>query len=80
MLPSYPVLVSHRELRPLVPFVEIAFQASVAGRQNCPRISIDLVARSNSLTCKIIHIRPETGPDLATEPALHPIRERLTRL
>ena len=65
----------------LLPFVESAFRHGPAAPQDCPWISIDLVAKKDSLTCKIIHSRPETGPaDPATEPDLSSIRARLTRL
>ncbi|HEX8505466.1 MAG TPA: sensor histidine kinase [Hymenobacter sp.] len=64
----------------LLPFVENAFRHGTAGSQDCPWISIDLVANKNSLTCKIIHGRPETGPDPAAEPELRSVRERLARL
>jgi hypothetical protein len=64
----------------LLPFVENAFRHGTTAPQDCPWISIDLVAKKNSLTCKIIHSRPENGSDPAAEPDLHSIRERLARL
>ncbi|WP_167856582.1 sensor histidine kinase [Hymenobacter metallicola] len=64
----------------LLPFVENAIRHGTAASQDCPWISIDLVAKKHSLTCKVIHSRPEAGPDPAAEPELRNVRERLARL
>jgi hypothetical protein len=64
----------------LLPFVENAFRHATAAPHECPWISIDLVAKKNSLTCKIIHSRSEAGPVPVEESDLRSVQERLARL
>ena len=64
----------------LLPLLENAFRHGAGPLQECPWISIDLVARPRSLTLKIINSQPEGHPDWQPGPGLRTLRERLNRL
>ena len=62
----------------LLPFVENAFRLVTETAQECPWLSLDLVAKRHSLTFKVISSHPPAiAPDDA---ALHSVRQRLARL
>ncbi|WP_210516071.1 sensor histidine kinase [Hymenobacter terricola] len=64
----------------LLPFVENAFRHGADTRQDYPWVSLDLVAKKNSFTFKVINSRPQTGPAPDEETELGSVRERLARL
>jgi hypothetical protein len=62
----------------LLPFVENAFRLVTETAQDCPWLSLDLVAKRHSLTFKVISSRP---PDANSDnAALHSVHQRLARL
>ena len=66
----------------LLPLVENAFRHGTAAGLDCPWVSIDLLAKHNSIIFKIINSRAEAGAS-APEPAaagLNSLRQRLARL
>ncbi len=61
----------------LLPFVENAFRHGTGKGLECPWVSIDLVAKKNSVTFKVINSRSPAAPDLREGPGLRSVRQRL---
>ena len=64
----------------LLPLLENAFRYGTGTRQECPWVSIDLVAKSRSLTFKVINSQPNAPADWHEGPGLRTLRQRLERL
>ncbi|MDB5235752.1 MAG: hypothetical protein JWR44_2745 [Hymenobacter sp.] len=64
----------------LLPFLENAFRHGTDGEQECPWVSIDLVAKRNSLTLKVINSCRHAVPGVSGGPDLGDIRQRLSHL
>ena len=64
----------------LLPLLENAVRHGTGPQQECPWLSIDLVARPHSLTVKVINSRPAGPPDWQAGAGLRTLRERLHRL
>jgi hypothetical protein len=72
----------HHAIAPLLllPFVENAFRYGTEPQLECAWISIDLVAKANSLTFKVINSQLDTCADWHEGTGLRSIRQRLARL
>ena len=64
----------------LLPLVENAFRYGTGARLECPRVSIDLVAKNNSVTFKVINSQGATEAGAHEGPGLGSLRRRLARL
>ncbi|MBO2009137.1 sensor histidine kinase [Hymenobacter negativus] len=64
----------------LLPLLENAFRHGTSPAQECPWVSIDLVAKPHSMTFKIINSQAAAGPEWREGPGLRTLRERLNRL
>ena len=64
----------------LLPLVENAFRHGTGPALECPWVSIDLVARPESVIFKVINSQPPAGGPWREGPGLHRLRQRLTRL
>ena len=64
----------------LLPLVENAFRHGTGARLECPWVSIDLVAKTNSVTFKVINSQEPTGAAAREGPGLGRLRQRLARL
>ncbi len=64
----------------LLPFVENAFRDGTGPQQECPWVSIDLVAKKTSITFKVINSQTQAPADLGESAGLASIRQRLARL
>ena len=64
----------------LLPLLENAFRHGTGAGQECPWVSIDLVANARSLTFKVINSQPNTQADWHEGPGLRTLRQRLQRL
>ncbi|QDA61290.1 sensor histidine kinase [Hymenobacter jejuensis] len=64
----------------LLPFVENAFRHGTGAALECPWISIDLLARRDSLTFKVINSRAEAATEWAEGAGLARVRQRLACL
>lgn len=71
--------LSQHQIAPLMllPFVENAFRCSTYSTVEFPWISIDLVAKSNSLTFKVINSRAGSESTAPDEDVLNRLRKRL---
>jgi hypothetical protein len=75
-------LLHQHQIAPLLllPIVENAFHLGTAATVECPWVSIDLVAKSNSLTFKVINSRSGSESEAPDESGLKRLRQRLKRL
>lgn len=64
----------------LLPFLENAFQHVTAAASECPWLSIDLVAKPDSLTLKVINSQLAEAAGYREGAGLRGIRQRLARL
>lgn len=64
----------------LLPFVENAFRHGTGPQLECPWLSIDLVAKNEYLTFKVLNSQSATGPAWCEGPGLRSLRQRLARL
>ena len=64
----------------LLPLLENAFRHGTGPAQECPWVSIDLVAKPRSLTFKVINSQAAAGAAPPDGPGLRALRERLSRL
>ncbi len=64
----------------LLPLIENAFRHGTGALLDCPWVSIDLVAKNNSVTFKVINSQDGAEAEVSEGPGLGTLRQRLARL